>query len=165
MKSFIVILTFVSLTACTTTQELKQSQSCKVWKDQPILGPQNYQVNNDAVEVKGQCLFWFWGCSIRKTDIDSQGVIYHQSEGVFSSRTKIASLQGSEVMYEKSVFDKFASSDPVKIDMEKQTAHRKITSGILNMTSEETVDFNSSCKLREAAVGAVAYWVNANKKN
>ncbi len=163
MKKYFLLLSLI-MTACTSTQELKQSPSCNVWRDQPVLGPQSYQVLQNSVEVKGQCLFLLWGCMANKTDIDAQGGIYHQGEGIFSSRTKIATLRGSEVEYEKSIFDAIVSADPIVIDMDKKTATRKVNLKLMNISAEDKLEFNNSCKPQEVAVGAVAFWINENKK-
>lgn len=165
MKNYSLILLSLVFVGCASTQELKQAQSCNVWKDNSVLGPNSYQVNGNSVTVKGQCLFWFWGCSERKTDIDAQGDVYHQGEGLFSSRTKIASMQGSAVVYEKSIFDAIGSADPIKIDMTQKTVHRKVSVKLFNVSSEDSLEFNDACKLPDVAVGAVAYWINENKKN
>ncbi|MBK9322837.1 MAG: hypothetical protein IPM97_07835 [Bdellovibrionaceae bacterium] len=164
MKSFILLFMTIFFIGCTSTQELKESPTCKVWKEQPLIGPHTVHVQDRSVTKVGKCVFLFWGCSESKTDIDYKGDIYHKSEGVFASRSKIASLKQNEVIYEKSIFDALASAEPIKIDMTNRTLQRKVVVKALDLSSNETIEFNKACQPAEAAVGAVALWINSQQK-
>lgn len=164
MKTFILLLMTVLFIGCTSTQELKESPTCKVWKEQPLLGPHKVHIQDHSVTKAGKCMFLFWGCLERKTDIDNNGDIYHKGEGVFASRSKIATLKGTEVIYEKSIFDALASAEPIKIDMTNRKIQRKVVVKALELSSNETLDFNQACQPADAAVGAVALWIDAQKR-
>ena len=166
MKLIFLLLLSAMFVGCATTKELQEAPSCKVWKEQPVIGPLVMDVRDNSVVKKGQCLFWFWGCTERKTEIETNGDIYHTGEGIFSSRTKIASVRGKEIFYEKSVFDSLLNADPVQLDMDNKMAHRQVTAKIFgsSSTAKDDLAFNGACKQNEAAVGAIALWINESKK-
>ena len=166
MRFVFLLVLSVGFVGCATTKELQEAPSCKVWKEQPVIGPFVMDVRDNKVVKKGQCMFYFWGCTERKTEIDTNGDIYHTGEGIFASRTKIASVRGKEIFYEKSIFDSLVSADPVQLDMDGKTAHRQVTAKLFgrSSTAKDDLAFNGACKQSEAAVGAVALWINETKK-
>jgi hypothetical protein len=110
----------------------------------------------------GTCSFYFWGCKYTQTRIDDNNAIWISGSGLFNSDTKVAKLENSKVIYDKTFIDKLARVSDMEVSMEKGKVYRKIDSDTMKSivgdkyaSSIEEVDFGPSCTKKEAAIGAI----------
>lgn len=153
------------LSACTSTQQLKEQPVCSVWKDQGALGPLYAQINENKVQVKTKCYFYFWLCSSIKGRIENDGKIYVEGSNVFQGEQHIASLKDKTVTYESSIADKLVKSSPIEIDTEKRKVTKSMELTFLSRTKNEVeLEFSPACKVPEVALGAVTVWMLENSQ-
>ena len=164
MKSGLRFILLAALvTACTTTEELRNQPSCSIWKDQGSLGANHIKVTEARVKERSDCLIYFWWCSSYESRIEADGKIL--AKGPWGSERHVATLQGNEVVYAPSFADVIAKASPIQIDMDKHKAKRTVQIAFLKDTkNDQELEFNPSCTKQEAAVGAVSFWILENKR-
>lgn len=156
-KSLPLLAIILSLVSCATPGELKKAQTCKVWEDQPVIGPFFVDVTKKESYWEGNCrILGFFACSWVRSDYDN-GIIHQDSNGIFNSRIKIATLKQSKLAYEKRFTDLVVKVSPMEIDLKqnKVIAHYTLKTPLKNIESKRKIEFNESCTAPEVALGIV----------
>lgn len=154
------------LTACSSTEKLKESKSCSVWEEQGILGPRSVEVIGNVAEWKGRCsFFWFWGCQWVKADMpENEESIYLDGNGIFNNRKVVAKMKNEVVTYESTFLDSIVKSSPLVIDQKKLMTTRTVTTSIGNMQTQEEFYFNQACSIKQIGIGAIALTAIKNRQ-
>ncbi len=169
MKKIIgMSLCLIMFVGCASVKDLEKAQTCKVWEEQPVLGPFAVDANKEFSRWEGRCaILGLFACEWVKTDM-SKNNIFQDSNGIFNSRTKVATFTGDTFVYERFYLEKLFDIKPVKIDMDKKVATYQVDiqnplGGKLN--GERIIKFNNACSAKEVAMGAVTLITSKNKIN
>lgn len=164
MKKYFTILFFFSVCfSCSSTEDLRKQNNCSIWKDQGSFGVREVPIVRDTVSLKTKCLFLIWLCSSYEFRVGEDNKIYGKGPGLFNSESVMASLNGDQVTYEPSIFERFAKSSPITLDLNTKKAYRTVEMKIIQGPKDtQELEFNNSCTQRQAAVGAVALWATEN---
>ena len=165
-KKICISLCLVFTFSCASVSELKEAKSCKVWEEQPVIGPFGVDANPKFSYWKGKCaILGLFLCHWVKTDMTGNEV-FQETNGIFSSRTKIATLSSESVTYNQTFLSKVFDIKPIKIDMDRKVASFKVdlpnpVGGKLK--GERTINFNNACTVKEVAMGTLTLITAKNK--
>lgn len=163
MKKIAQIL-FIALTvaSCASTSELKEAKTCKVWEDQPVVGPFHLDVTEKKAHWKGNCsLFGVFMCSWVEADMEGNQV-FLASNGIFNSRGPVATFYNNKLSYDQRFTDAIAKVEPMTISKESGRVDAKVKA-LGKFEGTRTIQFNDACSEKQIAMGVVAVMTAKNK--
>lgn len=166
MKKLLSSILCLSLMSCASVSDLKKAKTCKVWEDQPVIGPFSVDVAKNESKWKGRCsIMGLFLCQWVKSDIE-ENRIYQDSNGIFNKRTLIATTNETSVTYLDTALSKIVKVKPFTIQKEKQEVDVWYEVNALGkkLNSSRKIQFNNACEPEQVALGIVTI-ITAKNKN
>ncbi|MDA8793144.1 hypothetical protein N9N67_07855 [Bacteriovoracaceae bacterium] len=164
MKKIILIILIIACTACSSKRVPPNACHMKQKEKISILD-RELKFKGNVVRYEGDmssCLFLVFGCRYIETKIDKKNNIILKTGRIFSSERKVAKLEKDRIKYEKTIFSNIADISNMQISIEDKKVYWKSESKALQKFSlnkrskgSGSIDINSSCNYREAAIGSV----------